>query len=558
MKVPGSTHHGRPMKIVNLGRTELPMEVIEEYLESLKELYTPESYDLFLHNCNNFSQDLAVFLVGKSIPDEIRNLPETFLRTPIGQMLRGQLDQSMRQMTQAPDAVSGQDIPRKPAQTPLRNGSSQQPTVARKPEHSQHLPAAFLNAQPRETTPGHVHYPQNISELDKLLRGAESTCAAIFFTSATCPPCKIVYPAYDEMAVEYGDRATLIKVDVSKVYDIGSRYQVRATPTFITFLRGQKDQEWSGAHEARLRGNIRLLVQMAHPQHRHTQLRLPSLQHKIQKPIMYTKVPPLDKLTNKIGTVAQDGPVSNLVAFIKHREKDGAAQAAIPNLHEYSEWLNNKLAGVPLEAHFAVIDLLRVAAVDTRVSSFLAAEPGLRILRLIVPANEEFTNKPYNFQVVALQLFCNLFGSPVFQEAILDSSSGLRSMVEILASSCLLTERDTTRSLAAALIYNLAAYDHNERLDGKPDRVDLSTMGDLEAALSQAVVSEEQSADALHALLLALGLILYMSPPDSSMWELCVAMDVREALKAKGKVAIFAKEPLIKEIGEELLNKGGV
>lgn len=105
-KLPGSTHHGRPMKVLSLGRTELPTEIIEEYLESLEEIYKPEKYDLFLHNCNNFSQDLAVFLVGKSIPEEIRTLPETFLRTPIGQMLRGQLDQSMRQMTQAPDAVS--------------------------------------------------------------------------------------------------------------------------------------------------------------------------------------------------------------------------------------------------------------------------------------------------------------------------------------------------------------------------------------------------------------------------------------------------------------------
>lgn len=42
MAVPGSTHHGQPMEVVRLGRTELPMEVVEEYIASLGEVYTPE------------------------------------------------------------------------------------------------------------------------------------------------------------------------------------------------------------------------------------------------------------------------------------------------------------------------------------------------------------------------------------------------------------------------------------------------------------------------------------------------------------------------------------
>ena len=39
---PGSTHHGQPMEIIPMGRTELEIEVILEYLESLKEIYTAE------------------------------------------------------------------------------------------------------------------------------------------------------------------------------------------------------------------------------------------------------------------------------------------------------------------------------------------------------------------------------------------------------------------------------------------------------------------------------------------------------------------------------------
>lgn len=38
----GATHHGRPMEIIPLGKTDLPLEVILEYLESLKQVYTAE------------------------------------------------------------------------------------------------------------------------------------------------------------------------------------------------------------------------------------------------------------------------------------------------------------------------------------------------------------------------------------------------------------------------------------------------------------------------------------------------------------------------------------
>ncbi len=39
---PGRTHHGKPMEVIPMGKTHLPVEVILEYLESLKEVYTTE------------------------------------------------------------------------------------------------------------------------------------------------------------------------------------------------------------------------------------------------------------------------------------------------------------------------------------------------------------------------------------------------------------------------------------------------------------------------------------------------------------------------------------
>ena len=39
---PGTTHHGAPMEIIPMGETSLPIEIILEYLDSLKQIYTPE------------------------------------------------------------------------------------------------------------------------------------------------------------------------------------------------------------------------------------------------------------------------------------------------------------------------------------------------------------------------------------------------------------------------------------------------------------------------------------------------------------------------------------
>jgi desumoylating isopeptidase 1 len=508
-KVPGSTHHGQPIKIVNLGRTDLPLDTIEEYVQSLESVYTPESYDLFLHNCNNFTQDLAMVLVGKSIPQEISSLPETFLRTPIGQMIRGQIDQSMRRMTQAPDAMSGTNatgrdrLQRPPASyatangtaKPTSNGTAAQPLQA----------TEFFNGKIASwTQPGQVWNITDRTALDKLLKGAEKNCAVIFFTSATCPPCKICYGPYDELASEAGNKATLIKVDVSKAYEIGSRYGVRATPTFMTFLHGQKYEEWSGADPARLRGSVQMLIHMANPQHPHTQLNLPSFHGLIQRPTLYTKIPPLDKLAAKLGIFGRDSSIQELINHIKTRTTSGEANAPMPDLRALSTYVSLIYSKVPITDRFALVDLIRVSAIDARVSSFLATETGLRTLSTLL-TGIEWLSIPYQLRLVTCQLCCNLFSSPVFQDLVSAPSSTLRTYIDCL-SDCLIAENPTARAAAAAVFYNLAAINHNERVQCRDDKFGISE--DVEAALVSGVFSEGESKECMHSELLTLGVML--------------------------------------------------
>ncbi|KAL2800631.1 PUL domain-containing protein [Aspergillus keveii] len=529
---PGSTHHGAPMEKIHMGKTELPFEVIEEYLQSLNSIYTPESYDLFLHNCNNFTQDLAMFLLGKSIPEHIRNLPQTFLNTPFGQMLKPQIEGALRGVTQAPG-------------TRLT-----QPTAVR--------PAVQLPWNK-------VHIVTSLSELDARMSSASKSCAVIFFTSATCPPCKKMYPLYDELAEEAGPKAVLIKVDVSVARDVGMRYSVRSTPTFMTFLRGQKLDQWSGADAGKLRGNVRLLVDMAHPTHPHRQLHLPSFQRTLTNYVMYKKTPPLEKLVQKLQPHDKDAILLAIIAFIKRRS-DSKVAADIPlpkELPAFPSYLEQTYHSIPLENRFALVDLARLLFIDPRVASFFAEDRTHKsLLTLLTPDSNGDTTLPYNLRIVTLQLACNLFSTPLYTEHLSSNGSTLLKALLHLLPPSLLDTHNNLRVVAASLAYNLSALNHNARFEGSgsgsgTEPLTEEEQVELTASVAEAINQESASAEALHGLLFALGLLVYEAPGDGAVLDLCRALGVKEVVQGKAGVEGVEKSSgaLVKEMGV-LLGRG--
>lgn len=90
---PGGTPIGGPDSIVDLGSTEVSAELFMEYLNTLAEsTFSRDNYNLFEHNCNSFSNEVAQFLTGRKIPSYITDLPSEVLSTPFGQALRPLLD----------------------------------------------------------------------------------------------------------------------------------------------------------------------------------------------------------------------------------------------------------------------------------------------------------------------------------------------------------------------------------------------------------------------------------------------------------------------------------
>lgn len=87
-----------PVQLVPLGDTPKTQAQLEEFLRANAYRFTGDTYDLLRHNCNNFSDDVATFLVGHGIPRAILDLPNEALSTPLGAMFRPMLENMQRDM----------------------------------------------------------------------------------------------------------------------------------------------------------------------------------------------------------------------------------------------------------------------------------------------------------------------------------------------------------------------------------------------------------------------------------------------------------------------------
>lgn len=474
-----------------------------------------------------------MFVVGKNIPDHITSLPQTVLNTPFGQMMKPRLDAAMRGITQAP--VPPTSVPQLGAHPQSHSNGFSSTTQAN-----------GNSIRQKEHVPGVVYKPKKVKQLDELLASAKESCAVIFFTSATCPPCKIVYPAYDELAAEAGNKAVLIKVDLSEAYEIGAKYQVRVTPTFMSFLKGQKENEWSGANESQLRGNVKLLLQMAHPAHPHTLLRLPTL-HRTHKAVSFAKVPPIEKLIAKMGPSGSDPAISALKQFVTSRQQSGAVDAPLPALPDLSAFILKSIEILPPGSLFPAIDLFRVALVDPRFCGYFAEDPSHTVLSVLSKVSGLDSSCPHTLRIVTVQMACNLFTSPLFTPKLLSDPEYSTPLLQLATSSLLDTERSPVRVSSASLAFNIAATNHLRRLSEEHDLLPEGSQVELVAGLLEAMGKERESKEGLRGLLLAVGLIKYAAPKGGEVDDLCKAVGAKDIV-AEAKEAFAELKELAKEV----------
>lgn len=394
----------------------------------------------------------------------------------------------------------------------------------------------------------------NVTALESLLSGANHSCAVVFFTSATCPPCKTLYPIYDQLAAEVGSKGVLIKVDVSQAYDAGSKYSISATPTFITFLRGQQEKRWTGFDPNALRNNVQLLVHMAHPPHPHELLNLPTVSNPNAQHVTFTKIPPLQKLLAKMGPAANDSPVQGVKKFIETRSSQGPAEASLPDMVSFTAFVRSSLQDLPVEVIFTVVDLLRCGLVDPRFSGYMAEEKEHQTVLSVLDYVNGLRECPYALRLVTLQMACNLFTTQLYPDQVLGHDK-LRAAVTMLISTSFLDDsHSTVRVAAASLMYNVALSNSQKRKAGPGDILPEGDQIELAASALEAISQEESSAPALEGMLQALGYLAYFLPLDGDLADLLRTMDATDTVLAKKKH--FPDMALVSEIGGELLGKG--
>ena len=76
------------------------------------------------------------------------------------------------------------------------------------------------------------------------------------FFAVWCPPCQYIAPILDQMAAEYEDRVTFMKVDVDELDDLALGQGIEAMPTFAFWKNGEKLEDFAGANEDKIRSTI--------------------------------------------------------------------------------------------------------------------------------------------------------------------------------------------------------------------------------------------------------------------------------------------------------------
>ncbi|CZT99340.1 PPPDE peptidase domain-containing protein [Plasmodium falciparum NF54] len=77
----------KPVDIIDMGTTELLQTHFHEYLNGIQKNFTVDKYNIVNWNCNNFTNEVCNFLVGKNIPQYILNTPYEVMSTSKGKLI---------------------------------------------------------------------------------------------------------------------------------------------------------------------------------------------------------------------------------------------------------------------------------------------------------------------------------------------------------------------------------------------------------------------------------------------------------------------------------------
>ena len=76
--------------------------------------------------------------------------------------------------------------------------------------------------------------------------GASEVPVLVDFWADWCPPCKVIGPTVDELAIDFAGKARVAKVDVDTSPGLSARFGVASIPTIIVFRGGEEVSRVTG------------------------------------------------------------------------------------------------------------------------------------------------------------------------------------------------------------------------------------------------------------------------------------------------------------------------
>ncbi|KAG8737836.1 hypothetical protein FRC10_007763 [Ceratobasidium sp. 414] len=565
--------HGQPLQMIDFGETAIDEETFNEYLSEIREHYTadkvspsesldPEPQLSVIQILTAIRSPTIIYLRGSEVgtlPPEsnynsrsLPDLPADFLSTPFGASLRPTIDNMFRRPT--PGTTPAAHTPTQAA--PPADISGLLTSVVNQSTGSANPPLSGLPAA--ETVAAPVHMSTNSASFNSLLNTHKT--AIVFFTSANCGPCRMVEPAFEDHASDKGGPdIAFVKVSLDGMggQGVAAQYGIRATPTFLFFLNGEKTDELKGPDKHELKTKIDLLLYQAFPPHPHMTLAVPSLKQLSTQPIIYEQVPDLSKLLAKLQATTQSidqlGSDTSLAAIADLIRTQGKQPITDKDFEGFKKASDIILAAAPPQELFPLLDLWRLALLVGGFTTKCTVDTsGLaNVLRTVAAHLEKLgSSAPKALALTGLRLQSNVSANYALLRRLVQNNRS--DFTQILISG-LLHGDAAVRTAASTLAFNLGTHLQRSRRRA-PTRPDPVEDGEWEVEVLTAVLeslSTEPDPGVVHRLVSAFGFIVLLSPWFAE--QTGPLLEVLEAQKTLNTVAASSEEAEFQKLatGEE-------
>ena len=166
------------------------------------------------------------------------------------------------------------------------------------------------NSSSKPTSSDPVRHITSQAQLSEIL--SLFPCVAVLYTSESCPPCRIIKPAFQDLAQHHHvdesapgnhKRVAFVQVESNGASsNLFAQSQVTATPTVKLYTFGKETNQVRGADVGELKTAVDLMAFEAYPPHPHARLSQPvkSLDSLPSQPHLYSTTPNLSSLLQKI------------------------------------------------------------------------------------------------------------------------------------------------------------------------------------------------------------------------------------------------------------------